>query len=80
MSVKTESIPGGLTKVRPLSGCLKERPLLELEVLWGGSVGEGTSFVIGRNEIGDDGTGLEQCDVRVWVNDRCEVRIRNENL
>lgn len=46
---ETEGIPGGLAEVRALTGCLEEGPLLELEVLWGGSVGESTRFVIGRD-------------------------------
>ena len=64
-------IPGTLPEIGTLSRSLEIRPLLQ-EVLFGrGGVGKSVLFVVGVDEIGDDGRGLPERDAGVWVFDCC---------
>lgn len=64
-------LPGTLPEIGALPGSLEKRPLLQEVLLGRGGVGQLVLFVVGVDEVGDDGAGFPERDVRVWVFDCC---------
>lgn len=62
------NIPGCLSKIWALPGSLEERPLLQVEFLWYGVIGQASALVVCLNEVGDNGTALKKRDIVVRVN------------
>ena len=64
-----DDIPRSLPKVGALARGLEKGPLLKEESLGGRGVTDAMGLIVGRNQVSHNGSGLEQADIGVRVND-----------